>query len=89
MDQIEKHLKECWSDKRLFEIWAEYYTAVKIKEIHPDWNVRVSDGRRVDVICEFNGETRKIQVKTGKWQNWPFSKGVLVSADGVPKAVVT
>jgi hypothetical protein len=75
--EIEQKLRKCWRDKRLFEIWAEYYTAVQIRERNPRWEVQVSPNIRDDVVCTFkNGEEKliKIQVKTGKWSEWSSKK---------------
>jgi hypothetical protein len=84
--EIEQKLRDCWEDRRLFEIWAEYYTAVQIRERHPDWeSVKVSRDIRKDVICNFvregKREERTVEVKTGKWQTCSSDELVLTYAD--------
>lgn len=49
---IESKLRNFWEDHRLFEIWAEYYTAIQLKERNPEWRISVSPNMRDDVICD-------------------------------------
>lgn len=83
--EIERKLRDCWKDRRLFETWAEYYTAVQIEERHPDWEVKISPDIRKDIVCYIINEEkkleRKVEVKTGKWQTWNWGELSLTSAD--------
>lgn len=75
----EKVLQE---DRRCFELWSEYFTALQMKERHPDWEVRITGAiGSPDVVCIKNDEKIRIQVKTGKWQRYPFGSDVVYSAD--------
>lgn len=67
IEEIEKHLRQCWTDRRLFEIWSEYNTALEIQKRHPEWILTVRT-RSCDVLCEYNVTRIKVEVKTGKWQ---------------------
>lgn len=78
-------LNDCWEDRRLFEIWAEYFTAVQIKERNPHWEIQVSPNIRDDIVCNIKkGEERvkiKVQVKSGKCQKWTWDELELIVAD--------
>jgi hypothetical protein len=85
--EIEDKLRSCWEDRRLFEIWSEYYTATQIQKINPNWGIKVSPNIRDDVVCCIgSGQEKKeirIQVKTGKWQTWNWGTYKLNSADAI------
>ena len=69
-------------DRRCFELWSEYFTALQIKERHPDWEVKITGAiGSPDVVCIKNDEKIRIQVKTGKWRRYPFGSDVMYSAD--------
>jgi hypothetical protein len=85
--KIEDRLRDCWQDARLFEIWSEYYTAIRVQAKNPEWKIKVARGKGYDIVCFNNGEQEKraikIQVKTGMWQTWPFDGSKLTCADAV------
>jgi hypothetical protein len=82
IEEIEKHLRHCWSDRRLFEIWSEYNAALEIQNRHPECTVTVGN-RSSDVLCEYNNKKIKVEVKTGKWQTWTWDELKMTSADAV------
>ena len=82
IEEIEKHLRQCWTDRRLFEIWSEYNTALEIQKRHPEWILTVRT-RSCDVLCEYNVTRIKVEVKTGKWQTPTWDELVMKSADAV------
>jgi hypothetical protein len=67
-------------DTRLFELWSEYFTALQLKELHPNWKVEVR-GSSPDVVCIEDDRKIRIQVKTGKWQKYHFGSDMMRSAD--------
>jgi hypothetical protein len=70
------------SDRRVLYVWSEYFVALRIKELHPEWNITVSGAvNSADVLCEKNGNKIKIQVKTGKWESYNFGSDVFCSGD--------
>jgi hypothetical protein len=82
--EIEGRLKGFWQDHRLFEIWAEYHTAIQIKKRNPEWDIKVSPNMRDDVVCHtLSGDKIKVQVKTGLWDlnMWKRGGPAMVSAD--------
>jgi len=82
IEEFEKHLRYCWSDRRLFEIWSEYNAALEIQKCHPEWTVTVGN-RSSDVLCEYTNQKIKVEVKTGKWQTWTWDELKMTSADAV------
>jgi len=87
--EIEKNLrvlsKELMKlkDRRVLYVWAEYYSALNVKERHLKWNVKVTGNiSSADITVETSdGRIIQVQVKTGKWQRYEFGSEVMYSAD--------
>jgi len=89
---LEKNLKQCADllseknekDRRVLYAWSEYYVALRIKQQHPDWGVKVRGWaiNSADVVCQRgDGASVLVQVKTGMWKKYKFGSDAFCSAD--------